>query len=96
MSEAVAIVCDVDMCLVCQILAHQKSNKMEWIIIVLIMGECVLSVVDLYLQLFVSHSQPPAQHDFPLYLSLSLSVSGLGLCGSWCVLLLVWCVCVGP
>lgn len=66
-------------------MAHQKSNKMEWIIIVLIMGECVLSVVDLYLQLFVRL----------LFLSLSLSVSvvigPVWLMGSVCL----WCVCVG-
>lgn len=35
-----------------EILNHQKSNKLEWIIIVLISAECVLSCVDLYHQLF--------------------------------------------
>lgn len=78
--------CLLLLCFVClKILAHQKSNKMEWIIIVLIMGECVLSVVDLYLQLFVRL----------LFLSLSLSVSvvigPVWLMGSVCL----WCVCVG-
>jgi len=34
-----------------EILNHQKSNKLEWIIIVLIAAEIVLSCVDLYHQL---------------------------------------------
>lgn len=35
-----------------EVLAHQKSNKLEWIIIVLISAEIVISCVDLYHQLF--------------------------------------------
>lgn len=34
-----------------EILNHQKSNKLEWIIIVLISAEIVISCVDLYHQL---------------------------------------------
>lgn len=34
-----------------EILNHQKSNKLEWIIIVLIAAEIVLSCIDLYHQL---------------------------------------------
>ena len=37
-----------------EILNHQKSNKLEWIIVVLIATEIVLSCIDLHHQLFVS------------------------------------------
>ncbi len=35
-----------------EILNHQKSNKLEWIIIILIAAEIVIGCVDLYHQLF--------------------------------------------
>ena len=35
-----------------EILNHQKSNKLEWIIIVLIAAEIVIGCIDLYHQLF--------------------------------------------
>jgi len=36
-----------------EVLNHQKSNKLEWIIIVLIAAEIVLSCIDLYHQILV-------------------------------------------